>query len=110
MVVINEGLCRQKQALLKTSTSGYVPAQKLWEKCMARELSLREVLAVCRQRHQLAPFWFYNGDTLVAIGRTLIQDLLHKMPPEQAHTFRSVIGHNIASTINQVELDKALKH
>lgn len=52
---------------------------------------------------------FYNGNTFVAIGRTLIQDLLHKMPPATAHSFRSVVGHYIAGTVDDAELDEAME-
>ena len=57
---------------------------------------------------KIAPFCFYNGNTFVAIGRTLIQDLLRKMPPVKAHGFRSVVGHYIAGTAGTEELSKAL--
>jgi len=65
-------------------------------------------LDICRQCHKLAPFCFYNGNTFVAVGRTLILDLLHKMPPVKAHSFRSVVGHYIAGTTGADELSKAL--
>ncbi len=108
VVTINAGLCKEKQALHKPTCIGYQPAQKRWEKSQTRELTLREVLEVCRQCHKFAPFCFYIGNTFVAIGRTLIQDMLHEMPPVKAHSFRSVVGHYIAGTIDKAELDKAL--
>jgi hypothetical protein len=107
--VINAGLCQEKNALHKPTSDGYEPAKMLWEKSRARELTLRETLDLCRKCHRLAPFCFYNGNTFAAIGRTLIQDLLHKMPPVEAHSFRSVVGHYIAGTIGEDELDKALE-
>ena len=103
VVVINAGLCKEKNALHKPTSDGYKPAQKLWESSRIRELTLRETLDICRRCHKLAPFCFYNGNTFVAIGRTLIQDLLHKMPPVKAQAFRSVVGHYIAGT---AEADK----
>jgi hypothetical protein len=109
VVTINAGLCKEKSALHKPTSDGYGSAKKLWEKASNRELSLRETLDICRQCHKLAPFCFYNGNTFAAIGRTMIQDLLHKMPPLKAHTFRSVIGHYIAGTIGKEELSKTLK-
>ena len=109
VVTINAGLCKEKQALHKPTSTGYQHAQKLWEKSRSRALTLREVLEVCRRCHQLAPFCFYNGNTFVAIGRTLIQDLLHKMPPATAHSFRSVVGHYIAGTVDDAELDEAME-
>ena len=109
VVTINAALCKERKALHKPTSDGYEPAKKLWEKSRARELTLREVFQICRQCHKLAPFCFYNGNTFAAIGRTLIQDLLHKMPPVKAHTFRSMVGHYIAGTVGDAELDVALE-
>ena len=109
VVTINAGLCKEKKALHKPASDGYEPARKLWEKSRTHEISLREVLEICRRCHRLAPFCFYNGNTFAAIGRTLILDLLGQMPPDKAHSFRGVVGHYIAGTIGQDELDAALK-
>ena len=109
VVTINAGLCREKKALHKPTSDGYEPAKKLWEKSRGCELTLRETLDLCRQCHKLAPFCFYNGNTFAAIGRTVIQELLRKMPPVKAHSFRSVVGHYIAGTIGEDELSKTLE-
>jgi hypothetical protein len=109
VVVINAGLCKEKKALHKPTSDGYDPAQKLWEQSRTREITLREVLQICRRCHKLAPFCFYNGNTFAAIGRTLIVELPGKMPPAKAHSFRSVVGHYIAGTVGDPELDEALK-
>jgi hypothetical protein len=108
VVAINAGLCKEKNALHKPTSDGYEPAHKLWEESRARELTLRETLDMFRQCHKLAPFCIYNGNTFVAIGRTMIQDMLRKMPPVRAHSFRSVVGHYIAGTTGAEELSKAL--
>ena len=97
-----------KNALHKPTSDGYAATQKLWETSRARELTLRETLDICRQCHKLAPFCFYNGNTFVAIGRTMIQDALKKMSPVKAHGFRSVVGHYIAGTAGADELSKVL--
>jgi hypothetical protein len=109
VLTINAGLWQEKKALHQPTSDGYKPAKKLWEKFRGRELTLRETLDLCRQCHKLAPFCFYNGNTFVAIGRTLIQNLLQKMPPVKAHSFRSVVGHYIAGTIGEEELSKTLE-
>lgn len=108
VVAINAGLCQEKHALHKATSAGYAPAKKLWETSRGRELTLREVFDLCRQCHQFAPFCFYNGNTFAAIGRTLIQDVLRKMPPLEAHGFRSVVGHYIAGTIGGDELSATM--
>jgi len=108
VVAINAGLCKEKSALHKPTSDGFVPARKLWEKSRVRELTLRETLDICRHCHKLAPFCFYNGNTFVAIGRTIIQDLLREMPALKAHSFRSVVGHYIAGTAGAEELAKVL--
>jgi hypothetical protein len=108
VVAINAGLCKEKNALHKPTSDGYKLAEKLWESSRPRELTLRETLDICRRCHKLAPFCFYNGNTFVAIGRTLIQDLPGKMTPVKAQAFRSVVGHYIAGTAGSDELGKAL--
>lgn len=108
VVAINAGLCKEKKALHKPTFDGYRPAEKLWQESRSQELSLRETLDLCRRCHKLAPFCFYNGNTFAAIGRTLIQDLLRKLPPVKAHSFRSVVGHYIAGTAGADEIGRVL--
>jgi hypothetical protein len=109
VTAINAGLCKEKNALHKPTSDGYVPAQKLWKSASLRKLTLRETMDICRQCHRLAPFCFYNGNTFAAIGRTLIQDILKKLPPLKAQALRSVVGHYIAGTAEADELAKVLE-
>jgi hypothetical protein len=92
VVTINAGLCKEKKAFPRPTADGYADTQELWETSRARELTLHETLDICRQCHNLAPFCFYNGNTFVAIGRTMIQDVLKKVSPVKAHGFRSLRG------------------
>lgn len=92
----------------KPTSEGYHPAKRAWDSARNSELTLRETLDLCRRCHKLAPFCFYNGNTFAAIGRTIIQDILQKMPPAKAHNFRSVVGHYIAGTIGAKEMTDAL--
>ena len=108
VVTINAGLCKEKKALHQPTSDGYKPAQKLWETSRARELTVRETLDLCRRCHKLAPFCFYNGNTFAAIGRTIFQELLRKLPPLKAHNVRSIVGHYIAGTAGGDELAEAL--
>jgi len=109
VVTINAGLCQEKKALHKPTSDGYEPAKRLWGKTRGRELTLRETVDLCRRCHKLAPFCFYNGNTFAAIGRTLIQDILRKMPPLKAQSIRSVVGHYIAGTVGEDEIAKTLE-
>ena len=108
VVAINAGLCKQKKALHKATSDGYTPAQQSWESARLRELTLRQTLDICRQCHKLAPFCFYNGNTFAAIGRTIIEEVVQKLPPLKAQTLRSVVGHYIAGTAGADELAKVL--
>ena len=108
VVTINAGLCNQKNALHKPTTDGYEAARRLWEESRSVELSVQAALEICRRCHKLSPFCFYNGNTFAAIGRTMVQDLARKMTPVKAHAFRSVVGHYIAGTAGDEELEKAL--
>jgi hypothetical protein len=108
VAAINSGLCKEKQALHKPTSEGHESTRKLWEDSREIRMSLRQALEICRRCHKLSPFCFYNGNTFAAIGRTMVQDMLRKLPPVKAHAFRSVVGHYIAGTAGDEELDKAL--
>lgn len=105
IIAINSGLCKKKSPAI---CNGYEPAKKLWEDSRNVKMPLKKALQICRRCHQLSPFCFYNGNTFVAVGRTMIQDLLPKLHPMQAQVFRSVVGHYIAGTADEQELDDAL--
>ncbi len=107
VVTINAGLCEEK-GLCYQPNAGYDATRKLWEDSRSQKLSLAEALGICRNSHLLSPFAYFNGNTFVAIGRTLVQDTIVRLPPDRAHIFRSVIGHYIAGTAGQEELQSAL--
>jgi hypothetical protein len=108
VITVNAGLCKEKNALHKPTSEGYESARKLWEDSRSAELSLRQALAICRRCHKLSPFCFYNGNTFAAIGRIIVQEVLHKKSPVKAQAVRSVVGHYIAGTAGDEELDQAL--
>jgi hypothetical protein len=105
---INSGLCKEKNALHKPTSEGHELARKVWEDSRQIKMPLRQALEICRQCHKLSPFCFYNGNTFVAVGRTMIQNTLGKLSPEKAQAFRSVVGHYIAGTAGETELNDAL--
>jgi hypothetical protein len=108
VVTINAGLCKEKHALHKPTSEGYQLAKSIWEESRSIQLSLRRTLEICRHCHKLSPFCFYNGNTFASIGRVIVQDILQTMSPVQAQTFRSIVGHYIAGTVGEEELDQAL--
>jgi len=108
ITAINPGLCKEKNALHKPTSEGHETARKLWEDSRRTKMRLRQALEICRRCHKLSPFCFYNGNTFVAVGRTMIQDVLRKLTPVEAQVFRSVVGHYIAGTAGDKELDDAL--
>jgi hypothetical protein len=108
VVTVNAGLCKEKNALHKPTSSGHNLARSLWEESRSIPLSLRQALEICRQCHKLSPFCFYNGNTFTAIGRIIVQEVLQGMSPVKAQAFRSVVGHYIAGTTGEADLDQAL--
>ena len=108
VISINAALCKEKKALHKPTSDGFERARKLWEDSRAINLSLRQTLEICRRCHKLSPFIFYNGNTFVAIGRIIIQDIISELSPVKAQAFRSVVGHYIAGTAGDAEMDMAV--
>ena len=103
VVSINAALCEARKALHKPTSDGYSPAKELWEKNRSRKLSLLEVLQIGFECHRLAPFCNYNGNTFVAIIKTLLNDTLKSMPADQAHILRTIAGHIVAGTASNIE-------
>ena len=103
VIEINRGLCKQKHALHKPASDGYVPAKTLWEKNQHRELPLTEALQICLHCHRLAPFCFYNGNTFAAIARDFIAEISPDLPADKTHILRSIAGHIVAGTATDIE-------
>jgi len=103
VVSINAALCDARKALHKPTSDGYAPAKELWERNRLRRFSLPELLQICFQCHRLAPFCNYNGNTFVTIVKTLLKDQLSRLPPDQAHILRSIVGHIVAGTATDIE-------
>jgi hypothetical protein len=109
VVTINVNCVRKRKLCTNLFPTVTNPPKNFGKNRAAVNLLCGKLSHLCRQCHKLAPFCFYNGNTFAAIGRTLIQDLLRKMPPVKAHSFRSVVGHYIAGTIGEDELSKTLE-
>ena len=73
-------------------------------------MSLLEVLDVCRQGYDLAPFTFNNGNTFATVGKNLISEWLNSLPAVEAQIVGNTVGHYIAGVINKKELVKVLRH
>ncbi len=109
VVAINASLCQAVNATHKPSSEGYGPAQALWEHNRSKDISLQELLQLCFKCHRLAPFCNYNGNTFVAIVKTLLADTLSRLPPNKAFILRSVAGHIVAGTATDIETEQLNK-
>ena len=109
VVAINASLCQAGNATHKPTSEGYEPAQTLWEQNRSKELSLQELLQIGLKCHRLAPFCSYNGNTFVAIVKTLLADTLSRMPPNKAFVLRSIAGHVVAGTATDIETEQLNK-
>src|SRR5215471_7275379 len=98
VVSINQALCEARHALHKPTSDGYASTKALWDRNRSKEFSLIELLEMFYQCHRLAPFCNYNGNTFVAVLRTLLTDELKQLPPDQAHVLLSIAGHIVAGT------------
>ena len=97
----NAALCQPRKALHKPTSDGHYRTRQLWEKNHRREMFLDEAADLCRECHRLAPFCNFNGNTFAALARSLVDTL--KLKADEAHVIRSLIGHVIAGTANDLE-------
>ena len=110
VLAVNKALCQAQKIGPLNSADGYEPARRLWEKSVARSMSLPEALDICRGCHELRPFTFNNGNTFAAIGRTLVEEQLKGVPPLEAQILRTTMCHYIVGMIDRKELQQVLRH
>lgn len=106
---LNESLCKQYNTGYQANQS-FESARKFWAQSAARQMSLQEVLQVCRRCYDMAPFMFNNGNTFSAIGRNLMEEWLKSFPPLEGEIIRNTVGHYIAGLIEKKELLTILRH
>lgn len=110
VVQMNAELCQKDEQPHGPNGRGYEAARQLWEQARQRPLRLREVLDVCRQLHQLAPFRFFNGNTVAAVTKRIVADELASLPPVQAQMVRSTVSHYVVGAIKFKELEDVCAH
>jgi hypothetical protein len=110
VVSINQALCQAQKTEHKPSAAGYVAAQRAWAEAMPKQMSLPDVLEVCKTCYNLAPFVFNNGNTFAAIAKTLIEDYLKAVPPVEAQIIRTTVAHYVAGLVGKRELLNILAH
>src|SRR6185436_19746079 len=110
VLTVNKALCQAQKLDPTTKASGLDAARRLWESALSRMMSLKEVLDVCRECHEISPFTFNNGNTFAAIGRTIISDWTKTLPPVEAQIVQTTVSHYIAGLIGRRELLQVLKH
>jgi len=103
VVAINGAPCEAGNALHKPTSDGSGPAKDSWERSRPKKLSLPELLQIYFQCHRLAPFCNYNGNSFVTIVKTLLDEELKRLPPDQAFVLRSIAGHIVAGTATDIE-------
>ena len=110
VLAVNKALCLAQKHEPEFNTQGLEATRQLWQGAVARTLSLKEVLDLCRQCRELGPFTFNNGNTFAAVARTLVEDCLKSLPPVEAQIVRTTVGHYIVGLVGQRELAQVLGH
>ena len=108
LVEVNRRLCEAKHAQHQLTTDGYAPSKASWEQRHTQTTGIFEAATLCREIHRRAPFCFYNGNTLAAIIRDAVRPILEKLDAERAFILRSSIGHYVAGTIHEAEIQSIL--
>jgi len=98
----NEQLCKAKNAHHGPTSDGYDVCRALWEESQMQEVTLVEIVELCRKCHRMAPFTNYNGNTFAAIVRALIATLA--LPDTLSAVARSLAGHIVAGVASEEEL------
>ena len=93
VVAVNQSMCEGKENAPHRPGKGFEAARQLWESAVPRPMKLREALDLCRECHALAPFDFFNGNTMAAISRKMVESFLQRLVRAAANPHVCVIGH-----------------
>ena len=110
VVSVNQELCQKDSQPHGPKSPGYDAAMKLWEESARQNGNLRTALDVCRQVHKLAPFLFFNGNTVAAVAKLMVDEAVRPLPPVQAQIARSTVSHYVVGAIKADELEGVFKH
>ena len=106
VVALNQAMCEGKENAPHRPGKGYAAAERLWSQATPRPLKLREALDLCRQCHAASPFDFFNGNTMAAVGRKMVEPYLLKLPSLQAQILRNAVGNYVAGVTQARELEE----
>ena len=107
----NRELCEKgSETPYSTNLAGYDTAHQVWSEWSDRAISLREALDVCSRVHKLAPFTFFNGNTMGAVIPLLLADVTEALPTVQAQIVRTTASHYLVGMIKLKELQDVFRH
>ena len=106
VVAVNQSMCEGKENAPHRPGKGLEAARQLWESAVPRPMKLREALDLCRECHALAPFDFFNGNTMAAISRKMVESFLQRLPSLQAQMLRNAVGNYVAGVSKYRELEE----
>lgn len=105
VVAINQAICEGKENAPHRAGKGFAAAQQLWEAATPRPMKLRQALDLCRECHALAPFDFFNGNTMAAVGRKMVESFLQRLPSFEGQMLRNAVGNYVAGVSKYRELE-----
>ncbi len=114
VVTLNRTLCEAKEKEEKKTPhrpgKGYETARQLWTDSTPRRLKLREALDLCRKCHALTPFAFFNGNTMAAVARQMVDESLGLLASLEAQMLRNAVGHYVAGFTKPKELETVCEY
>jgi hypothetical protein len=95
---LNADICKQGNAQHGRTSDGHATTKAKWQRARAKErLAFAEVLTLCRACHRQAPFLNYNGNTFVALVRSMCARL--PIGAAEAAGVRQLAGHMVAGVL-----------
>jgi hypothetical protein len=110
VVTVNQELCQKDEQPHEPNPPGYENARRLWEEAEAKNIKLLDALDLFRKVHKLAPFKFFNGNTVAAVAKTMMSESLNGMPSVEAQIARSTVSHYVVGAIRASELEDVFAH
>jgi hypothetical protein len=109
VVECNQTLCAKPETPHRPGR-GFEATRKLWEAATPQAVDFRQFIELCHRCHALAPFAFFNGNTLAKVLAIATEPVTQLLPPVEATMLRTAAANYVAGAIRARELEETCEH
>ncbi len=109
VVAINQAQCQLQNTQTTPNPKSYDRVREMWERRVPERMLIEEVLELCKQCQEQAPFIFSNTSTFSEITKEVLQALLKGLPALEGHIVLNTASGYVSGKVSKKELADILR-